>query len=370
MKKEAKKPKTKYCLRKDGRIQHTITAASGKRITFYGRSDAEIEQKMLDWDADQRAGRMFTDVADAWETNHFKNLAEGTKVCYRPALKRAKEFFDGKRCGTIRPIEIDRMIASLSGGAYSHQTVHVQLSCLRQIFDYAVLAGDCSVNPCASVKIPRGLPKARREALPDTVRDIVNHSESARFGLFGLLLMYSGLRRGEALALRYEDIKDGRIHVNKKLRWENGKPVIDDHTKTSAGMRDVVLLSRLKAALPKKKKGYIFPGSDGGPMHEKEFARNWLDYCRDIGMVDRREKSTGKKDKRGNLIFTTVDAPAITPHQFRHTFATMCYEAEIDVKAASGLLGHSKIAVTQDIYTHISRAKDTDTAAKLNKCFG
>lgn len=56
----------------------------------------------------------------------------------------------------------------------------------------------------------------------------------------------------------------------------------------------------------------------------------------------------------------------ISPHELRHAYATTLYDAGIDVKAAQELLGHSTVAMTQDIYTHISQQRREDTRRKLN----
>ena len=62
-----------------------------------------------------------------------------------------------------------------------------------------------------------------------------------------------------------------------------------------------------------------------------------------------------------------VKRPSVTPHQLRHAYATMCYELGVDAKDAQQLLGHSKVEVTLDTYTHIRQARRSAVADKLNK---
>ncbi len=57
----------------------------------------------------------------------------------------------------------------------------------------------------------------------------------------------------------------------------------------------------------------------------------------------------------------------ITPHQLRHAYATILYEAGIDVKAAQSFLGHSNIQTTMDIYTHLSEAKKIDSVDVIDR---
>ena len=125
-----------------------------------------------------------------------------------------------------------------------------------------------------------------------------------------------------------------------------------------------------RSRLPSGKTGLIFPGSDGGLMNPPEFDREWIRYCKSIGMTERRERETGRKQKNGNPIIERYDAAIITPHQFRHAFATLLYDSGVDVKAASGQMGHAKTEVTQDIYIEISRKKLSDTREKMDSYYG
>ena len=87
--------------------------------------------------------------------------------------------------------------------------------------------------------------------------------------------------------------------------------------------------------IPRNKKGALFSNT------LRTFKTEWKHYCKRLGFE-------------------------VTPHQFRHAYATMLYDAGIDVKMAQKLLGHSSIKMTQDIYTHIRLSRLGDTAEKLN----
>lgn len=99
------------------------------------------------------------------------------------------------------------------------------------IFSHAVLQGDIDVNPASEVKKSRGLPKKERTALTEEQEAIVRANwNKVPFGLFAYFLLYTGLRRGEALALPYSDIdrENGTIRVEKKLNYTYGhRPHMD-----------------------------------------------------------------------------------------------------------------------------------------------
>lgn len=170
----------------------------------------------------------------------------------------------------------------------------------------------------------------------------MKNGADAPFGLFALICLYAGLRRGEALALRYEDIdrEQGVIHVTKAVEFVGNNPHIKP-PKTAAGYRDAVLLDALSSAIPDGT-GLIFCRDDGSPLTKTQYRKRWLKYCDAIGFE-------------------------ITAHQLRHGFATILYEAGIPDKDAQELMGHSSIAITRDVYTHIRQSRRSDTASRLNK---
>ena len=100
----------------------------------------------------------------------------------------------------------------------------------------------------------------------------------------------------------------------------------------------------LAEKLNPKGKGYIF-NKDGGPLTLTAYRLRWNAYKKAIAL-------------------------AATPHQFRHAFTTILYEADVDEKSAQSMLGHSSIEVTRYIYTHLRARKRAEAASKLNKYIG
>ena len=353
--------KKKYYQRKDG-LYEAIRVIKGKRVAFRGRSCREVEQKMLAYKEEAKKGRDFPVIADEWEKAHEKEVEEASRQSYHHAVKRLKEKFQGP-VSEIKPLDIKRYINRFEGQGRVGSSVRKELSVLRMIFAYAVLAGDIDINPVAEVHPSRGLPKKTREALTEAQEAIVRESwDKTPFGLFALLLLFTGLRRGEALALTYADIdrKAGVIHINKKLNYAYGEtPQLEGWTKTENGMRDVPLLKPLADALPTDHIGLIFPGKDGGFMRKGEIRRTWQRYCRAVGLVETAATDTG-------IIIT--DYP-ITPHCLRHSFATICYEAGLDVRQAAKIFGDTP-EVLNDVYTHLREQRQQSAAEKLSAYFG
>ena len=363
--------KKRFYVRPDG-LHEAIRVINGKRVAFRGKSDREVEQKMLSYKEQLEIGRPFRKLADEWERERFPQLANGTQMCYHPALKRAIAEFGDTPMRKILAINIQRFINDLAKkGNYSAKTVSTQLSVISLICEFSVVQGEIDLNPCASIKIPRHLPKETREAATEAQQESVGASCNATFCLFAWLCLYAGLRRGEAMGLSYEDIDfDAReIHVRNKLIWKSNRPEIQNFLKTAAGERDIPLIDKLYNAMDHNGKGLIFTGDNGGPLTESEYRTLYANYCHEIGCAHEHMKSTSRKDIKGNTIYQAAWMPDFTPHQLRHCYATYCYDAGVDSKAASKVLGHSKESVTRDIYTHISLSKEKETAHKLNEFF-
>lgn len=340
--------KKKYYVRPDG-LHESIRTINGKRVAFRGKSDREVDKKIAAYTQKAEAGRTYGELADQWERERFPELKAGTVTCYKPALRRTVELFGHRPAKSLQPLEIDRYIKGFARRGYAGRTTKVELLVISLICEFGIVQGDLELNPCAAIKVPRNLPKETREAITPAQEAAVSLSDNEPFFLFAWLCLFAGLRRGEVLGLRYEDIdhENRSISVRQKLSWPSNQPCIDSFLKSAAGRRDVIMLDKLANVIPRTGTGLIFPGGGGNGMTESEYRKTWLTYCQAIGCA-----SANKTD--------------FTPHQLRHSFATMCFDAGVDSKTASKILGHSKEEITRDIYTHISESREKITADKLN----
>ena len=354
--------KSKYYKRPDGLFE-AIRTVDGKRVAFRGKTCREVDRKILEYQEQGKPGRQFPAVADEWEREHERTIAESTRRVYSFAVRRLKAAFPGP-AAEIRPLDVKRYITAFEREGRAANSVQIELAVCKMIFAHAVLHGDIDVSPAAEVKKSRGLPTKKREALTEEQEALVKAAGTAQKGrwwLFGYLLLYTGMRRGEALALSYSDIdrKAGVIHVTKKLSYASGQfPVLEDRLKSENGRRDIPLLPPLGAALPKNRVGLIFPGKDGKFMRASEITTNWRNYCRDIGLNELQYTDAGEP----------VETFPITPHCFRHSFATICYEAGLDPRQAAQILGDTP-EVLEGVYTHLREGRRKTAAEKLLEHF-
>ena len=337
---------TMFTLRKDGRYMgyyHELDAdgqPTGPRHAIYDRDPEALYNKISRLESPRGGPPSFEQIADAWKDKHFERIGSKTAEAYTAPLRRLKNHFAGD-AEAVTAAQIQAYLVEMGKRGYARRTVQMSRDVLNMIFNSAILDGVLTVNPCAAVSLPRNLPSTKRELPQDDAIAAVKNGAGEPFGLFALICLYAGLRRGEVLALRYEDIdRDARlIHVTKAVEYIGNSPQIKQ-PKTAAGVRSVPLLQPLADAIPEGR-GLIFAREDGGPLTKIQYRKRWQKYCSAIGCD-------------------------ITAHQLRHGYATLLFEAGIPDKDAQELLGHSSIQVTRDIYTHIRSTRRQETADRLN----
>ena len=330
--------------RSDGRWQKSITL-DGNKVYFYSRAKTEkgaerdITKQIVDYKRIIKRGLLFRDVADSFESEYYQNLSYNTIRQYKRSVSDAVEAFGKRPIRDISAQEIQDYVNEFSAQRYTKKTISAKLSALNLIFTYAIVHNHIKSNPCQYVRILDGAPSSKREALTDEETQIVIQNKNAFFGLFAFTLLFTGLRECEALALTSDDIDNHSITVSKTLYYQGNKPYIKE-PKTKAGIRSIALPDILYNEIAQIK-GVIFPNVKGEYLSKSNFQRFWERYKKETGLD-------------------------VTPHQFRHTYATILFDAGIDEVSAKNLMGHSDIAITKNIYTHISQARKANVAFKLN----
>lgn len=337
--------KSKYHVRPDGLMETTRTDPhTHKRIHFYGHTAREVDTQIMEYATRQESGPRFSDIAKEWWNVHSLTLAPNSLKNYKPAYRRAADEFGDIPIRRIAPRDIKRFITAFARGNRAKKTVATQLLICNLIFSYAVESGVIEVSPSTHVKIPPNLSVTHRDTASAADETIIK--KSADIWLLPTFILYTGLRRGEALALTWGDIDLDRdeIHITKSLYHEGDRPRIKT-PKTAAGVRTVPLLKPLRDVLPSPGSPSDFLFSyDGGasPLTNRNYQTLWTHYVNVTGIT-------------------------CTAHQLRHSYATMLYECEVDIKEAQDLLGHSTAAMTIDVYTHLRASRRQETISKINK---
>lgn len=261
----------------------------------------------------------------------------------------------------VRTADIQRVLGNLADTGLSHKTLRGISGTLSAAFALAI-PEVVQYNPCDRVVIPAGTAPKRRDWLNEEQQSWVRKTPH-RAQRAAMLMMYSGLRRGEATALTWADVNlDARtISVTKSWDFAGNRLKAP---KTAAGKR-VVHIPRVLSEFLQTERAedpdtvYVIHTTTGGRMTEIAWRRLWNSYMSDLNALYgwhglENKYASRQKDADGNergalpIIIKTF-----TPHELRHTFCTLLYLAGVDVLTARDQMGHSSVQVTQEIYTHL-----------------
>ena len=356
----ASKPKRPKNALPDGRRRIRVdvgTDADGNRIrkAFTGKTLAECRAKRDAWLADQArqqeraAPKSVRDWALTWRDVYGSGAGYSQNRTVEIDVRRLCEHLGALPLADVRQVHIQTYAQSVAH--YAKSTVQKIKATTNRIFAAAVANGYILRNPCDGVRWQNAGEGTHRFLEPWEIATITAHWKDHHAGLWALLMLYAGLRRGEALALRWEDIAGNTIHVRQGVHFEDNTP-ISGSPKTPAAVRDVPLLGPLRAALEAAPHvgQYICLGAAGQPVTSSIWASGWVAYC--------------------NAMSRAAGRPfAVRAHDLRHTYASMLYDAGVDIKTAQKLLGHTSPELTMRIYTHLSEAREAASVGKLEAFF-
>ena len=158
-------------------------------------------------------------------------------------------------------------------------------------------------------------------------------------------------------------ITDSAANDHTKSAVFNGNQSEIKSPKTEAGNRMVPIPDMLIPILRNARKGgslYVCPTAAGQRMTETSWNTSWNSYLHYLNI-----QAGGRDASRSRPKLVVIDR--FTAHQLRHTYATMLYDAGVDVKSAQDMLGHADASVTMGIYTHLSAQKKAKAVAALNQ---
>ena len=331
--------------RKDGRWQEAVTI-DGKRHWIAGKSKAEVLRKIAEVKDKQKRAKspLWEDLAKEWWNN--LSVEPSSENSYSAAYNRALNEYRGKEANAISPLEISASIARMARESkWSYQTAAMQRELFSMIFAFGLTRGTVDRNPARDSVLPKGLKKqARTEASTDDIEKIINNINHAD-GLLPNIALFTGMRRGEILALEWSDIDFDRaeIRINKAVGFVHNTPYRKS-TKTQSGERIVPIPPKLLDELKRRKgEGVIFQ------RHGKYWTNSTITKS-----FARFQKATGIN---------------CTLHQLRHAYITRLVEMGLNVKDAQYLAGHSDIHTTLQIYTHVTESHRKEVADRVRKGF-
>jgi integrase len=267
--------------------------------------------------------------------------------------------FKRRKLPDITTDDVARLVAEMQRDGYAGWTITGTLSTLSGCLGRAKRRGWIAANPVAELardERPKVGTGQKRVLSEKEITDVLAEASDPFRPLIAVTI-FAGLRMGEALALRWQDIgfDAGFIHVRHQLTLQRQLAEL----KTNSGRRDVVLIPQLAkmlrqhhmANLRKRPDDFVFPAPDGR---------------------GRDQRSTARAVER-TLTRAKLDGQGLSSHSFRHTFASLLIVGlKLDPVGVAAQLGHSNPSTTLRIYAHLfDRARHADEAReKLAEGFG
>jgi integrase len=236
---------------------------------------------------------------------------------------------------------------------------------LKQALDFAVKQGLVAFNAALNASPPKVQRKKPEVWDRDQVLALFEVAADDPLHPLWHLLVLEGLRRGEALGLRWRDINwdTGTIHISQTVapdKLNRGKAVILPRTKTSAGARTVRLTSMTLDALRQHR-----IVQNERRLRAGDWEDNDLVICTSKGTPINPNNVTRSFDRLVKL----AGLPKIRVHDLRHTSATLLLKQGVPPKVVSERLGHATVSTTLDLYSHVLPDMQADAAKRITELF-
>jgi integrase len=325
-------------------------------------SEASAQQRG-EWMDPRQGERPFSDVIEAWRQSWYR-LERGTTTRYDSILNNyLLPEFGQTPVGRITHELVQRYVNRLANDPQlSAALVRGIYSTLRAAMNHGTRMNLVRVNPCQAIDLPR----SRRQDMLFLDASEVKALAEAIDPFYRVLIYtaaYTGLRSGELLALRRQDVDllRGVIHVRRALKDVGGNLEFGEtknHTARTVGMPKFLRAMLAKhLASPGLPDALVFPSKTGKPLRHGLFTRRHF-----------KPAVQGDQEK-GIPAALPADKHALRFHDLRHTAASLAVAAGAHPKMIQEMLGHSSITITLDRYSHLYPAAHEALAEKLDAIY-
>ncbi|MFJ5750092.1 tyrosine-type recombinase/integrase [Peribacillus frigoritolerans] len=266
----------------------------------------------------------------------------------------------------VKPVMYQKFLNNIHEAGYSRRTVEIIHSTMSNAMSKAVTIGKIQKNPCIGVTIKgkqkeKGIKYLESDQIPLFLQTA--HQYGYNYWIFFRLLIETGMRKGEAAALQWTDIdlKEQTISISKTLNFTaKSKQDLFGDTKTFNSKRVISISQTLTQVLQHHLRH----------QNQHKLALNDL-YHHDLNLVlCRDDGSFMPKSTLFNAfsrILKRAELPSLPIHSLRHTHAVLQLEAGADMKYVQKRLGHGSVAITSDVYAHISKKLEKKNIDKFEE---
>jgi integrase len=332
------------------------TAEGPKRRTLYGKTRQEVAHKLANALSSREDGLVFDagkltvgqylescledSLRDTVRQSTFERCEQIVRLHIRPALGNLK-------LKTLSPAHIQGFYRDRLDSGLSPATVQKIHAVLHKAFDQAVRWSLVPRNATEAVKAPRPAPEQIKPLDSEQVKRLLKAAHGNRFEVLYTLAVTTGLRQGEILGLKWEDIDlaNGVTRVRRTLTRRRGRLFLGD-PKTKRSRRTVRLTKSAVEAL----KRHL--------AHQMEQMERLGDLYKDQGLVFATGRGTlvnpsNLRKRSFAPLLEKAGLPSVRFHDLRHTCATLLLSRNVNPKIVSEMLGHATVSITLDTYSHV-----------------
>lgn len=356
--------------RGDGRWEARLGLPGGKPKYFYGKTRREALQKLQEAHVERSLGRLSIERSDtvevylrSWLETKRPNIKPRTAEIYELNIGRLVAHIGSVHLDALEPVHVQRCYAEL-GKQLAPYSVRQAHRLLHAALKQAVLWNILPRNVAEAVVAPKPRTTEMTILTPGQLMALFEATKDDRFHNLWVLLGTTGLRIGEALALKWSDIEWERksLLVRRTVQRQQEAGLVFEDTKTAGSRRTVELPEESVAALRDQRVRQLKVQLGAGPTWE------------DNDLVFSTE--TGKPFDRGRIHYNfrnalkKTDLPHMRPHDLRHTAASiLLHELGLPVKLVSEMLGHANVTTTLAVYGHLMPTMHRDAANRLDALF-
>jgi integrase len=353
--------------RKDGRWEGRVSdgytdKGTPKRPTVYGRTQAEVKQK-LDLlkqrlqSGTYTASRLTVAVfLESYLVEKARDVKPSTLEQYEICVHRCiVPHIGGLRLDKLTPVQVQTFLGTIRdafGVARAIKCRSVLFSAYKQAVRLQVVVS----NPVEAVD---RIPHKRREVTlweAEEAAQFLTVAQEHRLYAFFYVTLATGLRRGELLGLRWQDIEASTIHVKQAYVKVRGKLVLSTPKNRNAfrsvaispDVLEVLLLHRQQQEKERLSLGAYWPEND-------------LVFTSEVGTP----LNPDNLKRVRNALMDRAGVPRATLHNLRHLHASVAIESGMDAKMLAERLGHARASFTLDRYTHLFEAQRAKSAVSL-----
>ncbi len=326
---------------------------------------AGVQNTVIDGTVVATSGMRLDEYLDQWLAGQEARLRPSSHHSYVMAGKRLKRHLGRCKLQALTPLQIEKFYADLlnrggrNGAGLASKTVRNTHVVLRKALADAERLGIVQRNAAAAARGPSVTRPEMTTWSSDQLKEFLAVAQQSRMRNALTILASTGMRRGEALGLRWGDVDfdSSQIAIVQTVSTVDGKIVVGQ-PKTAGSRRTVYVHDTTIKAMRQQRQlqaeeqlaagpawetdnELVFRSVTGGPVNPDWFSRHFNDLV---------EKT---------------DVPRIRLHDLRHTNATLSLKAGVHPKVVSERLGHSSIAITLDLYSHVTPGISRDAAAAV-----